>query len=1029
MLLAARYFWLLASASTALACVAPVSCAARAEVLPPPAAPAKRALPAAAPSVLQTAVAVATAAPSAAAAFDEQGPRLFPPLEGPAVSVVGEEKDGSQRLVSYGLRVLSRPDGALELANEYLPSARSVRALELPTRFGGGFLFYVQSSSATLFFRARSFIGELEPFARLDFEAEQVIAGFDRLYVLARHPDRIVALDAERGTAQSLGSLPASPSYGKMAFVDGWFGALSLPLRGALVSFDAGVSWHPLGISPSSIDAQGGTLRLVGPDGVLDLDHTGKFARRDQPDDASRENAVAQALRGDKAGKADARASDRLGQSALKLAVLRGFRAADGSLLVANSGELLRIRESDGKLLESDQHAYPGGGECSALNYGKDRGFVCNDGPNQTALYAFEPPFGMRRVRTFSGARYVAASGNGALVIRGSCTAAQADLPGSYCIAGRSGEFREIRVRGDLGVERVVALADGRVAVIVPPRLGAAGFLSLIDARGQEQRITLQLPSSAAAALLEKGLWLDGFVEVATSQTTSASASTATTTPPKVSSSLLGWVVGNEPFAGVRVSLDGKVTMGRPETGIERALLSANHALLVGRTGRTRESSDGGFEWTDVELPSEFDAGRELRDDARLQGCSELGCAFGGFVRVGFRTGRNPARLHIANLPDSTRLLQPGGSRWVLRCEANGEVSEPALPPVSRARPAGHPEDSASPPWAPFLELPPPALGGGEIGYDVGASDGDTAAFRAYTWGDRGADWARVGHLQLRFFDRFQVRHSVVQSAITRSPWPDATAAAEAFGFDASGNPTSWRAVLDPNQRAAAVLVSSRGLLDLLLFEEGKSVARIPNAGRLGFNFGLLSSVAKLSDAWYLASSNENHSFVLSKISGGRVERLAEYPDPGHEINSATLVHGVHGEELGIWVTGRGWYLYPIDATSHALEAPLSLSAADLASMPPPCVPDADGFLLAGAPSLEPNLRFSAANEGFGTRRVEAQFIWSARGLCTRALSADSDGPPSRLGGSTPNAPLAGVPLTVSERRPQGRRWGYVCAP
>ena len=148
-------------------------------------------------------------------------------------------------------------------------------------------------------------------------------------------------------------------------------------------------------------------------------------------------------------------------------------------------------------------------------------------------------------------------------------------------------------------------------------------------------------------------------------------------------------MVGNEPFAGVRVALDGSVTMGRPENSIDRALLSANHALLVGRTGRTRESTDGGFEWTDVELPSEFDAGRELRDDARLQGCSELGCAFAGFVRVGFRSGSAAPRLRIANLPDATRLLQPGGSRWLLRCEASGEASEAALPSVARARVGG----------------------------------------------------------------------------------------------------------------------------------------------------------------------------------------------------------------------------------------------------------------------------------------------------------------------------------------------------
>lgn len=964
-----------------------------------------------------------TPAPAVPALADEQGPRLFPPLEGPTVSVVGEDKDGSRRIVSYGLRLLARADGALELAREYLPAARSVRVLELPARLGGGFLIYVQSSSATLFFRARTFTGDLEPFARLDFEAEQVIAGFDRLYVMAHRPERIVALDAEKGTAQSLGSLPASPSYGKMAFVDGWFGALSVPLRGALASFDAGVSWHPLGLVPTSIEVQDGALRLTGPEGVLDLDRSGTFTRRDQPNPAPRENAVAQALRGEPSARSDARVRERVGRDALKLAVMRGVRGADGTLLVADSGQLLRIRSSDGKLLESDDHAYPGSGECTGLDYGRSAGFVCNDGPNQTALYAFEPPFRLRRVRTFSGARYVAASGNGSLVIRGSCGEPGSGSSGLYCIARKSGEFSEIRVRGDLGVERVVALADGRVAVIVPPRLGATGFLSLIDGSGQEKRIPLQLPASGPAKLLEKGLWLDGFVERPSAKAPSAASK------PEQNSVLSGWVVGSEPFAGVRVALDGSVTMGHPEIGIDRALLSASRALLVGRTGRTRESSDGGFEWTDVDLPAEFDPARELRDDARLQGCSELGCAFAGFVRVGFRTRDAAPRLRIAPLPDTTRLLQPGGSRWVLRCEATAEMSEPAQPPVSRSHLGVRSDDTAAPPWAPFAELPPPALGSGEMGYDVGPSDSEGAAFRAYVWGERGADWARAGHLQLRLSDRFQVRRGVFQSAVTRSPWPDAAAAAEAFGFDASGNSTSWRAVLDANQRAATVLSSSRGLLDLLLFEDGKTVVRLANAGRLGFNFGMLNSVAKLTDAWYLSAFNENHSLVLSKMSGGRVERLAEYPDPSHDIGSATLVHGVRGEELGIWVTGRGWYLYPIDSTSHALQAPLSVTPAELSTMPPPCVSDVDGFLLTGAPSLEPNLRFLPGNETLGARRVEAQFVWSASGLCTRALAAEGDAPASRASGKASVVSGTAVPLTVTDRRPLGRRWGYVCSP
>ncbi|MET0790151.1 MAG: hypothetical protein ABW061_01400, partial [Polyangiaceae bacterium] len=804
MALKVRYFWLLACALSGFAGLASCGGTSRAVRAPRPELASAQKPPV---SSLPTQLVSAGAAVSP----EDDAPRLFPPLEGSATLSAGEERDGSARLIAYGLRVLSRPGGATELADQYLPAARSVQSLELPSRLGGGYLFFVLASGATLFFRSQSFTGQLEPFARLDFEAEQVTAGFDRLYVSSRRPDRFVALDAERGTAVSAGSLPPSPAYSKMAFVDAWFGVVEVPFRGALATFDAGASWRPLGQTAASIEARDGVVRLTNSDGVMDLDRNGTFTRRDQPAlGGARENAVARALRGKGAQSGDARGlADRAGQNALKLAVLRGFRAGDGSLVVASAGRLLRVRASDGKLLDTDEHAYPGSGECSALPFGRGFGFACGDGARQTTLYAFSPPFGMQRVRSFAGARYVASSGNGALVIRGACAADGApNAPGVYCLATNSSSFREIHVRGDLGVERVVALADGRVAVIVPPRLGAPGFLSLIEQSGKERRLELKLPvATPAAQLLEKGLWLDGFVEGA--------------------AGLAGWVVGAEPFTGVRVALDGTVTMGRPENSIDRSLLSGTHALIVGRTGRTRESSDGGFEWSDVELPSEFDATRELHDEGRLQGCSSIGCAFSGFVRVGWRTGSAAPRLRIASLPDPTPLLQPGGSRWLLHCEATGEVSEPALPGSGRARGPGRSDDAQTPPWTGFQELPAPALAAGEVGFDAANGENDTPLFHAYAWGERGADWGRAGHAQLRVLDRFQVHRAALQSAVTRSPWADANGAAEAFGFDGSGNPTSWRAVLDAGARSAAVLVSSRGLLDLLLFEEGKSVAHI----------------------------------------------------------------------------------------------------------------------------------------------------------------------------------------------------------
>jgi hypothetical protein len=194
---------------------------------------------------------------------------------------------------------------------------------------------------------------------------------------------------------------------------------------------------------------------------------------------------------------------------------------------------------------------------------------------------------------------------------------------------------------------------------------------------------------------------------------------------------------------------------------------------------------------------------------------------------------------------------------------------------------------------------------------------------------------------------------------------------------------------------------------------------------------GMLSSVTKVGDAWYAASFNENHAFTLSRIAGNRIERLADYPDVAREPSNATLVRGVHGDALGIWVAARGWYLFPVDPDSGVVSAPLYESPADLAAMPPACAPDADGFLVSGAPTLEPNLGFPRAGENLVAGHVEGQFIWSARGLCTRALSADTEGMPKR--GPAVRAAEAKsnvkVPLAIIERRPEGRRWGFMCAP
>ena len=129
--------------------------------------------------------------------------------------------------------------------------------------------------------------------------------------------------------------------------------------------------------------------------------------------------------------------------------------------------------------------------ECTGVRVGRGFGFVCAAPGDDTVVYRFETTMKLVEVARFSGSRFVSASGNGALVVRGPCAdaaGAQAGAPGAseirrYCILSVDGARREVVVQAaghDLGAERVVALRDSRVVVLVPPRLGQAGKINVV---------------------------------------------------------------------------------------------------------------------------------------------------------------------------------------------------------------------------------------------------------------------------------------------------------------------------------------------------------------------------------------------------------------------------------------------------------------------------------------------------------------------------------------------------------------------
>ncbi|MDF3067487.1 MAG: hypothetical protein K0R38_3088 [Polyangiaceae bacterium] len=951
------------------------------------------------------------ALPSARAAFAP--PRLFPPTKGAGVMEAGVEHDGSRRLLAFGLRVVQRADGSLEVGDELLPAARSARFAELPARLGSGYLFWIVSSSGTLVYRAESWTAKLTPLAQLDFEAERFVPGFDRLLVLPKRDADYRALDLQTGEPVPPIGLPAAPAYGAMAFVDGWFGAVQVPLRGVLLSFDAGASWHPLGMPVNGLEVAGDALALSTPTGDYLLDPRGELSHvADRDPQKVSEMARAELQR----AISPPAVAGKSAESLLELAVQSGFPDGAGNAFVATGGALLRVALQTGRVVERRERAYATSAECQGVRLGTGVGFVCGQGRELTRVYRVNTPLGLSLVRELAGARAVSDSGSGALVLRGGCEGASA--ASRHCILRADGTTQEVPSGGER--DRVVALADGRVVVVTPPGAGAAGSLAIWQgAAVQRVALSAATKDSRQKSLLEQGVWLDGMVEA----------------KPGV---LSGWVVGAGPFAGVELSLGGKVTLRRTQDNAGRVLFAGNRALSLGENGLASETTDGGGEWQAVELPPETDVKSSLAQGLR-QGCSAVGCSFAGFVRVGWFDGRAARSLAMPQTPARVSFPGPGGSRWRLQCNPTGDVSAPALPfraatslAGRRFKPTriGPGEDALLAPLSPFLEQAPPTLNDAWEGVDAG-TEPQGVQLRLYAYGPRGGDWTRAGSLGFSFADRFATLGGVRRTALARSPWPDAATAADALGAEPSTNAAGLAAALDPGGSAGALLLNSRGTLDLFVFEAGRVPLRVPNVGRLGVA-SRLSGFVKTKAGYYFGSYDENARVLrVYRVAGQDLEVALEVSDiPPPRGPSAELTRSANGDALGIWVRGTGWFVHPVDLETSSVDAPYVVTPAQLAVMPEPCADGAEGLLVTGSIGLDPS---AEVPPGFGMRSFEGRFRVSSLGICIDALAAQGEAGGAKTPPRTTSRGLTAtgrptVIATLTERKPLGRRVELRCS-
>src|SRR5690606_28348786 len=154
--------------------------------------------------------------------------------------------------------------------------------------------------------------------------------------------------------------------------------------------------------------------------------------------------------------------------------------------------------------------------------------------------------------------------GTGGVAIQGGCEAKahEASKEGAerWCVRSRDGAMREIDLANPNGDQRIVVLADGRIAVVLPPKPGSEGRLSLIE--GETTR-SVPLDLGGEATSLSQAVWLRGFEE----------------REPGV---IGGWVDRGEEARGVRIEPDGKVSVAGEGVDPQTTILGGRFALALG---------------------------------------------------------------------------------------------------------------------------------------------------------------------------------------------------------------------------------------------------------------------------------------------------------------------------------------------------------------------------------------------------------------------------------------------------------------
>jgi len=521
-----------------------------------------------------------------------------------------------------------------------------------------------------------------------------------------------------------------------------------------------------------------------------------------------------------------------------------------------------------------------------------------------------------------------------------------------YCILGHDNTWREVHVRGDVGGERVIVLADGKIAVVSPPQ-GPSGpaRLTLLD-KGRATTLPIVFPNVTAdiARVLRLGVWLDGFEE----------------RKPGV---VGGWIEAGGAMLGVEIALDGKAVPGQFVRDAGMPFVSGRYGFGWTPSRRGFETTDGGMTWTSLELPEPLvPIGKVER-----RACGPIGCLAAGWLRVGWGETKKPPVPPAPPPHRATTSVSP--PQLVLACE-------PTVPPMPTP-PAPKPKAAAATPTPQasltlrrtfggppvlaatgaagvselpsFFSQPGPVLRDSERGMPFEVPEllerspprlGGLA--RAYAWGPKGGDWDTQGKWQVKWLSPFAGWTEVHASVPTLPPQVllDFTKQSSAYGsyYQAYSSFFSIAAGDDPSHAMLVVRRSTRTDMTPIELEADRAPVEIHRAD--GEPFVEIDAVARAAGRWFIVTPPPAGASApvttVWQVDGAVARELVHVTRAAVESGrpaGARLARRSDGRAIGLVVDGQPtaertiatrWVL-PIDLETGQLGEPESLGYTDLA--------------------------------------------------------------------------------------------------